>query len=39
MKRKKTKATKKKCWSGYQKRGTKLKGGKRVNNCVKKKSK
>ncbi len=25
-----------KCWDGYEKRGTKMKGGKRVNNCVKK---
>jgi hypothetical protein len=24
-----------KCWKGYHKQGTKLKGGKRVNNCVK----
>jgi len=24
-----------KCWKGYHKAGTKLKGGKRVNNCVK----
>ena len=23
------------CWSGYKKQGTKMKGGKRVNNCVK----
>lgn len=36
-------ATKKKsptqmsCWKGYQKQGTKIKGGKTVNNCVKKK--
>jgi hypothetical protein len=27
-----------KCWKGYRKAGTKLKGGKRVNNCVKVKS-
>ena len=27
-------ATKKSCWSGYEKRGTKKKGGKTVNNCV-----
>ena len=27
------------CWSGYEKRGTKKKGGKTVNNCVKKGSK
>ena len=26
----------KSCWSGYEKRGTKTKGGKTVNNCVKK---
>lgn len=26
------------CWEGYAKRGTKMKGGKRVNNCVKIKS-
>lgn len=25
------------CWKGYEKQGTKMKGGKRVNNCVKKK--
>ena len=24
-----------KCWRGYRKKGTKMKGGKRVNNCVK----
>ena len=24
-----------KCWTGYRKDGTKMKGGKRVNNCVK----
>ena len=32
------KKTKKKtpCWRGYEKRGTKMKGGRRVNNCVKK---
>jgi hypothetical protein len=24
-----------KCWDGYRKKGTKLKGGVRVNNCVK----
>lgn len=24
-----------KCWKGYHKQGTKMKGGKRVNNCVK----
>jgi hypothetical protein len=24
-----------KCWKGYKKRGTKMKGGKEVNNCVK----
>jgi hypothetical protein len=24
-----------KCWTGYRKSGTKMKGGKRVNNCVK----
>lgn len=23
-----------KCWKGYHKEGTKMKGGKRVNNCV-----
>ena len=27
---------KKSCWKGYQKKGTKVKGGTRVNNCVKK---
>ena len=26
-----------KCWTGYVKKGTKMKGGKKVNNCVKKK--
>lgn len=25
------------CWKGYAKQGTKKKGGKTVNNCVKKK--
>ena len=29
-------ATKKSCWKGYKKKGTKIKGGKRVNNCIKK---
>lgn len=29
-------ATKKNCWKGYRKSGTKKKGNKRVNNCVKK---
>jgi hypothetical protein len=24
------------CWAGYEKKGTKVKGGTRVNNCVKK---
>lgn len=24
-----------KCWKGYKKKGTKIKGGKEVNNCVK----
>lgn len=28
------KATKKSCWSNYKKVGTKIKNGKRVNNCV-----
>ena len=37
MKGKKKAATKKACWKGYEKKGTKMKGGKRVNNCVKKK--
>jgi hypothetical protein len=23
-----------KCWKGYKKQGTKMKGGVRVNNCV-----
>jgi hypothetical protein len=27
-----------KCWKGYKKVGTKVKGGVRVNNCVKKTS-
>ena len=31
--------TKKSCWTGYVKQGTKKKGGKTVNNCVKKGSK
>jgi len=31
------KATKKSCWKGYEKQGAKVKGGKKVNNCVKKK--
>jgi len=35
----KKKATKqrldKSCWKGYKKQGTKVKGGTRVNNCVK----
>jgi len=26
----------KSCWKGYKKKGTKLKAGTRVNNCVKK---
>ena len=32
-------AAKKACWEGYEKRGTKKKGGKTVNNCVPKGSK
>lgn len=37
MKRKrKTPPLKMSCWKGYKKMGTKMKGGKRVNNCVKK---
>jgi hypothetical protein len=28
-----------KCWKGYKKSGTKVKGGTRVNNCVKVKKK
>jgi|TARA_R110002167_G_scaffold33195_1_gene106727 hypothetical protein len=28
-----------KCWDGYKKQGTKMKGGKKVNNCVPKESK
>ena len=31
------KPTDKSCWKGYEKQGTKMKGGKVVNNCVKKK--
>lgn len=27
---------KRNCWEGYEKRGTKIKNGKVVNNCVKK---
>jgi len=36
-KKKKAKRTRldPKCWSGYKKSGTKVKGGTRVNNCVK----
>lgn len=34
---KQSRATKKSCWKSYEKKGTKIKGGKRVNNCVKKK--
>lgn len=30
--------TTQKCWRGYKKTGTKVKGGRRVNNCVKIKS-
>lgn len=37
--RKKSKATSTRldpsCWKGYRKQGTKVKGGTRVNNCVK----
>ena len=29
-------AKQKACWAGYEKRGMKTKGGKQVNNCVKK---
>lgn len=29
---------KKPCWPGWEKKGTKMKGGRVVNNCVKKKS-
>lgn len=29
------KLTKKNCWDGYSKKGTKMKGGKKVNNCIK----
>ena len=40
---KKQKATKTRldpsCWKGYKKSGTKVKGGTRVNNCVKAKKK
>lgn len=37
MKKKKSKsALSKSCWKGYKKSGTKMKGGKRVNNCKKK---
>lgn len=32
-------STKKDCWKGYRKVGTKMKNGKRVNNCVKMKKK
>lgn len=40
MKKKKLRVktpTQKSCWKGYEKKGTKMKGGKKVNNCVKKK--
>jgi hypothetical protein len=36
MDKSKKSATKKSCWEGYKKQGTKIKGGKTVNNCVKK---
>tara|TARA_R100000908_G_C3744484_1_gene140148 strand:+ start:485 stop:610 length:126 start_codon:yes stop_codon:yes gene_type:complete len=36
MARKATKRKKKACWRGYEKRGMKKKGGRMVNNCVKK---
>ena len=29
---------KKPCWPGWEKQGMKMKGGKQVNNCVKKKA-
>lgn len=32
---KKKKTTKKSCWKGYAKKGTKMKSGRKVNNCVK----
>ena len=35
-KAKATKKASKSCWSGYEKKGMKMKGGKAVNNCVKK---
>ena len=31
--------TDKSCWKGYKKEGTKIKGGKKVNNCVPNKKK
>jgi hypothetical protein len=34
-----TKGKKDSCWSGYEKKGTKEKGGKTVPNCVKSSSK
>ena len=34
--KKKSYGSKKNCWPGYEKRGTKIKNGRRVNNCVKK---
>ena len=37
MKTKKKSPLQKSCWKGYSKQGTKMKGGKRVNNCVKRK--
>ena len=27
---------KKTCWPGWEKKGTKMKGGRRVNSCIKK---
>ena len=38
MKGGKRKSEDDKCWDGYKKRGTKMKGNTRVNNCVKEKS-
>jgi len=35
MAKAKTGRKKKACWKGYEKQGMKMKGGRKVNNCVK----
>ena len=35
MAKAKTGRKKKACWTGYEKRGMKMKGNRKVNNCVK----